>query len=497
MPPSLPYDDADGDLQGSPSHEIVRSLWKALRLLGVDPRPSDVERWGLSVHCALSAMARQFHSHEHVMGLADGVAPLEVIAALYHDVVYVQVDGELPGSMSELLSPLLERQDAGWAIRDAALATPATRNVLAVFGRRPGDVLGPTSGLNELASAFVVALHLGELLPHDAIVAIAACIEATIPFRADPGGLLAARLAALGIPEPRVAEHVERAMRVANGDVENFADDDAARFLANTWKLLPETNPALHVPARYTVGDYRMALMKMETFLKHLPAERVFHVWGNEPSRAEHERTTEAARRNISIAVRYLRVKLYAIALIEAMCLETGGDLPLQYVMGELASAGGRRPRLEQFLPTPTAAANDEAAPDALLHRLLAGGRSGTSTFDIAPSPLATHLLVALGEARIELGVADARKFWSGATTAREFLFNQRGAVVASLVRAAAELAGTRREPLLALAASLSPSSAGTPRYDATHIRSELVPFEFDSPVVGPRASRFAPLAND
>ncbi len=476
MPSSLPQPDAHS--LRSPAHEIVASLWKALRSLGVTPRPSDVERWGLSVHSALSSMARQFHSHEHVMELAHGVAPLEVIAALYHDVVYVQVDGKLPPSMNELLGPLFDRVETGWAIREDALATPATREVLAVFGKQPGDVLGPTSGLNELASAFVVALHLGELLPHEAIVAIAACIEATIPFRADPGGELAVRLRSLGVPEGMLAEHVERAMRVANGDVENFSDDDSARFLANTWKLLPETNPSLHVPARYTVGDYRVALMKMETFLERLPAERVFHTWGNEPSDAEHARRTEAARRNIAIAVRYLRVKLYAIALLEAMCLETGGDLPLQYVMGAAAGVGERH-RLEQFLPTPVATPG-EPPPDAVLHRLLAGGRSGSSSFDIAPSPLATHLLLALGEDRIEVGVADARKLWSGATTAREFLSRQRRDVVASLARAAAELAETRREPLAALAASLTTSTASTRRI--AQIRSELLaPFDVES----------------
>jgi hypothetical protein len=453
----------------SPAHEIVQSLWQALRDLGASPAAADVERWGLAVHGALASTARQFHSHEHVMELADGVSPLEVIAALYHDVVYVQVDGELPASMNALLGPLLERTDAGWTIRDAALATRATRDVLAVFGRKPGDVLGPMCGLNELASALVVALHLGVTLDADAVIAVASAIEATIPFRVDPGAVLAARLRALGIPEHRVADHVEMAIRVANGDVENFADDDGARFLSNTWKLLPETNPSLHVPARYTVGDYRVALMKMETFLERLPPERVFHAWGREPAAEEHARRTEAARRNIAVAVRYLRVKLYAIALVEALCLETGGDLPLQYVMGAMAG-GADKSRLEDFLPTPVAA----TPPDALLHRLLAGGRAGSSSFDIAPSPLATHLLVALGEQRIEAGVTDARSLWSGETSPRAFLARQDAGVVVSLARAASELAGTRREPLVALAASLAAAAAerSTPRI--AHIRSEL-----------------------
>ena len=44
--------------QQSPVHEIVSVLWKALHDLGVNPETSDVERWGFSVHGALSAPGR-------------------------------------------------------------------------------------------------------------------------------------------------------------------------------------------------------------------------------------------------------------------------------------------------------------------------------------------------------------------------------------------------------------------------------------------------------
>lgn len=442
------------DSHHSPVHEIVRSLWNALRALGVNAPAAEVEGWALSIHCALSSTARQFHSHEHVIELATGASPLETIAALYHDVVYVQVDGRLPASMDHLLSPLLAPVEGGWRIRSAAAASAPTRAVLAVFGHVPGDVLGPMSGLNELASALAFAEHLGRALDEDAVIAIAACIEATIPFREGPGGELAARLLAMGVPSARVTEHVERAMRVANRDVANFADEDPSEFLANTWKLLPETNPSLNVPARYTVSDYRIALMKMETFLERLPPERVFHTFGAEPSPEEHARRVHNTRRNMAMAVRYLRVKLYAIALIESICLATGGDLPLQYVMGALSSRG-RKARLESFLPPATV----EIAPDPELATLLRDGRAGEASFDIAPSPLAAHLLAVLGEVRIAEGVAAARLLWAGTIDALAFVDAQRPDVMASLARAASSMAVTRREVLLALAERLSPKS--------------------------------------
>ncbi len=440
------------DAHHSPVHEIVRSLWSSLRALGVNPPPAAIEEWALSIHCALSSTARQFHSHEHVIELCEGASPIETIAALYHDVVYVQVDGRLPASMELLLAPLLAPVNGGWQIRAEAAASAPARAILAVFGLVPGNVLGPMSGLNELASALAFAEHLGRALDEETVIAVAACIEATIPFRVDPGAELAARLTAMGLGPARVIEHVERAMRVANRDVANFADEDPAEFLANTWKLLPETNPSLNVPSRYTVSDYRIALMKMETFLERLPAERVFHTFGAEPSSAEHARRVHNTRRNIALAVRYLRVKLYAIALIESICLATGGDLPLQYVMGALASRG-KKARLESFLPP----ARVEIAPDPELATLLRDGRRGEASFDIAPSPLAAHLLSVLGELKIAEGVASARLLWAGTIDAMTFIDAQRPDVLASLARAAASLAATRRELLLALADRLAP----------------------------------------
>ncbi len=76
----------------SPVHEIVNGLWRALHQLGSRADTNEVERWGFTIHMALSAAGREFHNHEHVMDIASEGDPLEVIAALYHDAVYIQVD---------------------------------------------------------------------------------------------------------------------------------------------------------------------------------------------------------------------------------------------------------------------------------------------------------------------------------------------------------------------------------------------------------------------
>jgi hypothetical protein len=438
--------------QRSPVHEIVNALWRALHDLGSPATTGEIEQWGFSIHAALSAAGREFHNHDHVIDLVAGSDPLEVIAALYHDAVYIQVDLGPPRSMRDELASVLAQGADGWRVLPAA-AGPGTGDVLHVFGRSVGDVVTATTGLNEFASALVASVQLARALSREQRIAVAACIEQTIPFRVDPVPELHRRLAELGLAGEALEEATCRAVRVGNRDVENFADNEPARFLDNTWKLLPESNPALHSPMVYTVRDYRVALLKMEGFLSWLPAELVFHSWNGEPRPEIHARRVARATGNLELAVRYLRAKLYSIGLVEAIAELTGGDVPVDYFMG----GRKRHPEMtremtviEEFLPRP------DAAHDDPLHRLLAEGRASESSFDTGPSPLAAFLHAAVGEAAVMKGVEMAKKWWAGAGDAKAFLAGQSPRAVAAIARAAANIIDTRRDRLFALAERLA-----------------------------------------
>jgi len=184
--------------QRSQVHEIVNELWRALHELGSPATTGEIERWGFSIHAALSASGREFHNHDHVIDLVTGSEPLEVIAALYHDAVYIQVDLGPPRSMRDELTSVLAQCADGWRVLPSA-AAPVTGDVLHVFGRQVGDVVAPTTGLNELSSALVAAIQLEQALSREQRVVIAACIEQTIPFRVDPVPALARRLGELGL----------------------------------------------------------------------------------------------------------------------------------------------------------------------------------------------------------------------------------------------------------------------------------------------------------
>ncbi len=443
--------------QRSPVHEIVNALWRALHDLGSTATTPEIERWGFSIHAALSAAGREFHNHDHVVDLLSDGDPLEVIAALYHDAVYIQVDQGPPRSMRDEIAGLLAQGADGWRILPGA-GEPVSADVLAVFDRKVGDIVTPTTGLNEFASALVASMQLQNALDREQRIAVAACIEQTIPFREDPVNDLAKRLSALGVPASRLEIMARRAIRVGNRDVENFAHNDPAEFLDNTWKLLPESNPALHAPMVYTVRDYRIALQKMEAFLAWLPAERVFHCWGGEPRAEIHARRVARTTGNLELAVRYLRAKLYSISLVEAIAEVTGGDVPLDFFMGGLKSTQLERAtqgpvrRIEQFLPT-MAHASDLDPP---LHKLLAEGRASESSFDTGPSPLGAFLHATVGEGAVMKGVELAKKWWAGSTDAATFIASQPALPVAAIARAAGNIIETRRDRLFALAERLA-----------------------------------------
>ncbi len=430
----------------SPIHRIVDVLSGSLLAIGHVVDPLELEKWGVMLHQALASRAREFHTHEHVLEMARHADPICAIAALYHDIVYIQVDLGLPPRAEELLEPLLIRDGPGWRI----LSPPnsAIEDVLAVFGRKEGEVLTSLHGLNELASTMVLVSQLKGVLTRAECVAAAACIELTIPFREGAPEGLQKRLLAMGFAEDKVADMVRRAVRLANRDILNFAELDPAIFLDNTWKLLPETNPSLHSPTTYTVIEYRVALQKMEGFLSLLPPERVFNAWGGEPAPEEHTRRVALARTNLALAVRYLRSKLYSTAMVEALSVATGGDMPLDYFMGGIPEAGRRVLRVEQFLP------EVEPGPDAdpLLWRLLEHGRSSASSFDLSPSPLAYFLFCTLGEAAMGKGLEDARQFWAGSLDAAGFLAKQEGRSVRAIALAASYIAVTRGAALRQLA---------------------------------------------
>src|SRR5688572_2120398 len=230
-------------------NRFIRLFEDAFRELSADVPSHDVEVLAMLIHDSMEQGRRVYHTSNHVFALAEGMNPRQTLAALFHDVVYFQLDGGFPrrahgvlkrvtrsGSKTVTLKPIDEA--------DAGLVACAT-----VFDFKAGQTLPLYGGLNEFLSAVVAARSLQPWLPMADVIAIVACIEATIPFRgADREGREApeqladrvrttSRLLNVPLRDEEIDTIIGEAVLLANCDVGSFAVLDPGVFLANTWQL--------------------------------------------------------------------------------------------------------------------------------------------------------------------------------------------------------------------------------------------------------------------
>jgi hypothetical protein len=354
---------------------------------------------------------RYFHSTEHIFEVGGFTDAIEVLAALFHDIVYVQVDGSVNFNLTYYLAPFLEEERGELFIHERSELPndPIFEMVIAIFGLVPGQALSPLVGQNEFLSALVAAKALEPFLSAKLIVEMVACIEATIPFRSKLGSGLSAsevlcdRLQALdrqfnlGLTEEERIQAVKRAVRLANRDVGSFARESAAVFLDSTWSLLPETNHNLCKSGSYTIRNYRVALQKMSDFMNFLKPELVFRQFQGEPDDQTFQNLVGRARKNIEVARLYLDSKLVAIAIIEALSLRFGSDVSLAMMMGELPDSGVSVGRLGDSFPRLLNPYQPKTAIEKEVLDLLEIGRTKHSTYDLKNSPLSAFIAHYIG----------------------------------------------------------------------------------------------------
>jgi hypothetical protein len=428
---------------------------------------TEVERIAILINQAMSAGARSFHTPEHVFGLVDPGNPYMTLAALFHDLVYYQVDHGFIPQVAEALDPSVEPQDGGLRLRPGVQQNDRELLLcMAVFDVKEGQKLAPFGGMNEFLSALVMARKLGAVVKEEDLVLATACIEATIPFRPrDASGRTPAeslygclmatnRGLRLGLDEKKIEQAVRWAVTFANRDVANFAESDVPRFLDNTWKLLPETNPSLRTQGVYSIKSYRVALQKMEGFLRSLDPATIFAQYNGAPPDDEYQQMRIRGERNVSTAREYLGIKFLTAAILEALAEISGGDAPVALFMGEI-DANQKGSRLEDYLP------EDKPPPrlrlEKTLHDLLAYGRASASSFDLQNSPLSLFIYMHLGADGFRDLLGLARQMFEGVITPRAFLDALPSGMIAEIAESCAHMAFTRAENLRAYAASRRP----------------------------------------
>ncbi len=446
-------------------------LWfdEAFRALSAKVSMIEVEQLAVLIHHSMDSKARAFHTTRHVFSIGEGMKPLQMLAAVFHDVVYYQLDDGFPARLAALLQDVTRKENGALILQPIRPDDHATALCADIFGFTPGQILPLHCGMNEFLSAVAAARLLQPHLTKPQLIAVLACIEATIPFRErDAQGRTAAETLAQRVqacitklqPEPALTEQelagfvktvVTDAVMLANRDVAGFTEADPGSCLSNTWLLIEESNAPLAAVGVYSLQEYRSALLRMDVFLRNLNPALVCQSYDGFPDANTLAKMEAVASRNIAFSSDFLGTKLTSIAIIEALARCTGTDCPIAMLLGDINSAYGRPERVEDFLPEPPS----EQATNSQLLAVLEQGRSLESVNDLTESKLTAFVYRSLGDAGTRQTLEQAKRMFEGSLSPKAFLTNLDREMVRAIIRACAKISLSRGEALMALQSSL------------------------------------------
>ncbi len=323
--------------------------------------------------------------------------------------------------------------------------------------------------MNEFLSAVAAVRLLQPHLTGAHLIAVVACIEATVPFRAIDGqGRTAAQALAQRVQAraakyqcelflsaremaPFVKTVVTDAVTLANRDVAGFTEADPGRCLSNTWLLIEESNAPLAAVGVYSLQEYRGALLRMDVFLRNLDPALICQSYDGFPDADTLARMGAIASRNIAFSCDFLGAKLTSIAIVEALALSTGTDCPIAMFLGDIASAYGRPDRVEDFLPEPPS----EQPTNRQLLEVLQKGRTLESVNDLTASKLTAFVYRSIGDEGTRQALQQAKRMFDGSLSPHAFLKSLNRDLVGAIIKACARIALSRSEALLSLENSL------------------------------------------
>lgn len=447
---------------------LIAIFEEAFTGLGVDVSQKKLENLAITVHRAMTSHGRHFHTLEHVFTFINPKNPVQTLAALYHDIVYYQVDLGFTPDIWNILRTYIQFRDNEMYIIDRLPTNERLVSLtLKVFDFQLGQRLCTKDDLNEFLSALVMNCELAELVTEKDLLRMTVCIEATIPFRGCSAegeshfDIMERRLRKLSneynIPfiEKEIEDAIKLAVIFANKDIENFGEAEPAHFIDNTWKLLPEMNVALRARDAYSIQEYRQALQRMEAFLLKLNPDNVFNFYRGVPPESDYRRMSQRARQNVLVACEYLKIKLLGLGILDALAKVTGGDAPLSLFIGDLPQNhnGNGTKRLEHFLP-------DLQLPtwidtNSELYQLLYSSLDNNSGFDTRYAGLSLFLYKSLFPDTLNRFRSLADEMFAGRLSAADFLKRMNCPTVIAIARACAEMVPTRRKKLLQYADQL------------------------------------------
>ncbi|KAG7366599.1 hypothetical protein IV203_029269 [Nitzschia inconspicua] len=379
--------------------------------------PADVSGIARLILESMKTSGRVYHNMQHVFDISETMKdPILILSALFHDVIYYSIDKSFSDEQAKALEGVLVDLHS---IEDLVLAKDFTdalvEKVVRLYGFEPGAPL-PKLGTNEFLSAMIGVRVLEQWLDMPYLMQIAACIEATIPFRPvsedgkNPMDRLYDRLKL--VCSEQSEEWLERtvimAALTANCDLCSFDSDDRDFFLDSSWKLIPEARPNL-LKEDCSLMEFYNEFFALEGRTKFLTGAvpKIFQTFRqsvtDEQMAAKRAKTYE----NLKVMSEYAQVRMLQLMVL----------VDFVKVMGEDPTTMPLRPLLRMELPKvsePTSSSEEESplgltkAEQEEVRNWLVFGRRACFSWDPAISPLGAYLYDSLGPqgvaAAVEIG---------------------------------------------------------------------------------------------
>lgn len=454
-------------------HRMTDWFDQAFQGLSVQVPPDEVQKLVTLVHHSMEAKTRTYHTAFHVFGLCEGMQPIQVLAALFHDVVVYELDGGFHAWLSPLLEGVTRAESGSLRLLDNAHEDRAIALCVDIFGFHPGQRLSPRHGMNEFLSAVVAIRLLQHHLDDAQLMALVACIELTTPFRLpDANGNTAAQALALRVQarctklapamlhaDQKRADFVKTtvtdAVIFANRDVAGFTEAPPEHCLLNSMLLIEESMTPRAASGVSSLQTYRGALLGMDTFLSQLNPAYVGQNFEGHPDADAVMRMQATAHRNIAFVRDYLAAVLSTVAILEALAQSSGTDCPMAMLLGSICCAeAGSDPLLDLF-PAPP----NKPIVHAELHQLLKNGLAPEENPGLTALPLAACVYGFLGQEATQQTLLQAKQMFGGALAPRAFLQNLDRDMVCAIIRKTAETDMPHKKALLTLEQSLYASN--------------------------------------
>lgn len=382
----------------------------------------------------LAGKWRNFHTFDHILMLTDTGDSLITLAGLFHDLVYLQIDDQIPFNYTPYLTPFIVETKDGFLIKSSpSYYDNCFSIVLKIFALNLGDNLSQFKGQNEFLSALIAAQVLQPYLPLSLITRIVTIIELTIPFRHPKNQYetipqkLQKRLEIvnqefnLDLTQDEIITTIRQAVKLANLDVSGFGTSNIKDFLKNTWLLLPETNHCLYDSEKYTIKDYRFALDNTTKFINLISPNLVFHHYHNEPDFTTFQKLVDNCQNNLNMSRLYLQVKLTSIAILEALSSSFCPNIPLNFFWNVSKDINLQCSSIFDFLP-PILPYESQNYQEKLIVDLLIFESQGNFFSDISHSLFTLFILHYVCFDSLVAYKSQCQQFFNRKLTSKDFL---------------------------------------------------------------------------